>query len=284
MKKKTNIMMICFIVVFSFIGWIAYKVHISYNNLIVTEYDLYTKKLEQDVNIVMISDLHENEIGHNNKKLIEKIKNQSPDIILVVGDMVNRDSTDDKELTYLMKSLLDICDVYYSLGNTEKDYIESNISDIVGNLESLGVTVLDNEYRDVKINNTTIRIGGMYDYAFNVESMDKDTYEFLCNFENTDNYKIMMAHRPDSFIFGDASQIWDIDLILSGHTHGGQVILPFLGGLYAADQGFFPKYTKGIFDINRMKIIISSGLGSQREKLPRFNNRPEIVGISIFSK
>ena len=94
----------------------------------------------------------------------------------------------------------------------------------------------------------------------------------------------MMAHRPDSFIFGDASKEWDIDLVVSGHTHGGQVRIPFKGGLYVGDQGYFPIYDKGLFDLNKIKILITSGLGSGKEKIPRFNNIPEVVNLKITNK
>ena len=111
--------------------------------------------------------------------------------------------------------------------------------------------------------------------------MEEGVYDFLTDFQDTSNYKIMMAHRPDSFIFGNASQVWDIDLVVSGHNHGGQVVIPFVGGLYGGDQGWFPEYDKGLFDLNKIKILISSGLGSGKQKLPRFNNPPEIVNLHI---
>ena len=102
--------------------------------------------------------------------------------------------------------------------------------------------------------------------------------------QDTNNYKIMIAHRPDSFIFGDASEVWDIDLVVSGHTHGGQVRVPLMGGLYVGDQGYFPMYDKGLFDLNKIKILISSGLGSGKQKIPRFNNVPEVVNLKITNK
>ena len=266
----------------------VYEVYISYNKLMISNYTLNTKKINQEVNIVVISDLHENEFAKDNEELIRKIKNQSPDVILVVGDMVNKDSTDHKIVIDLMKELTKISRVFYSLGNTEITYMESNGMDILDNLKSVGVKVLDNSYEDIKIKDTVIRIGGTYEYAFGLKykTLDKDstawnTYEFLSDFEDTDNYKIMMAHRPDSFIFNYASEDWDIDLVVSGHTHGGQVVVPLLGGLYAPDQGWFPKYDKGSFDLDNMKMIITSGLGADKQKLPRFNNVPEIVNIKI---
>ena len=191
----------------------VYEVYISYNKLMISNYTLNTKKINQEVNIVVISDLHENEFAKDNEEFISKIKNQSPDVILVVGDMVNKDSADDKIVIDLMKELTKISPVFYSLGNTEITYMESNGTDILDNLKSVGVKVLDNSYEDIKIKDTVIRIGGTYEYAFGLKykTLDKDstawnTYEFLSDFEDTDNYKIMMAHRPDSFIFNYASE------------------------------------------------------------------------------
>lgn len=279
-----SLLIICFICI--------YEIYISYNSLEVNNYSITNSKISDSINVAIISDLHDNQLGENNKELIDKINSQSPDIILVIGDMVNSDSKNSKIVTNLMKELCKDSKVFFSLGNSDIDYIEAGTSDLIKELEDVGVTVFDKEYEDVEINGNTIRIGGMYSYAFGLNGnndVDKDTmeegvYDFLQDFQNTDNYKIMMAHRPDSFIFGNASEVWDIDLVVSGHTHGGQVVLPFLGGLYVGDQGWFPEYDKGLFDLNKIKILITSGLGSGYQKLPRFNNVPEVVNLKITNK
>lgn len=278
-----SLLIICFICI--------YEIYISYNSLEVNNYSITNSKINDSINVAIISDLHDNQLGENNKELIDKINSQSPDIILVIGDMVDSDSKNSKIAINLMKELCKDNKVFFSLGNSDIDYIEAGTSDLIKELEDVGVTVLDKAYEDVEINGNTIRIGGMYAYAFGLNdfnSVDKDTmeegvYDFLCDFQDTDNYKIMMAHRPDSFIFGNASEVWDIDLVVSGHTHGGQVVLPFLGGLYVGDQGFFPEYDKGLFDLNKIKILITSGLGAGKQKLPRFNNVPEIVNLKLHS-
>ena len=278
-RKWITVFLVCVL----FIGGICYYgVYISYNNLTENNYIIESKKIDKDINLIIISDLHDNELGENNINLVEKIKSKSPDMVLVVGDMVNDNSYNSNIVVDFLKQISLTIPVYYSLGNTEEDYIKANTSNLIEELKDINVTVLNNEYKDVKINNTTIRVGGMYDYAFEVE--DKKVYNFLCDFQDTENYKIMMAHRPDSFIFGDASEVWDIDLVVSGHTHGGQVRLPFMGGLYVGDQGYFPMYDKGLFDLNKIKILISSGLGSGKQKIPRFNNVPEVVNLKITNK
>ena len=285
--QKRIVLVLLFMMIICLI--VLYEVQISYNKVITTNYSIITNEINNSVNLAIISDLHDNQIGDNNKDLINQINSLSSDVILVVGDILNSDSKDSKIVTNLMKQLSKDNQVFYSLGNTDIDYIESGTSDLVKELENIGVTVLDNEYKDININGNNIRIGGMYAYAFGLNDnndVDKDTmeegvFDFLTDFQDTDNYKIMMAHRPDSFIFGNASQVWNIDLVVSGHNHGGQVVLPFIGGLYGGDQGWFPKYDKGIFDLNKIKILITSGLGSGKQKLPRFNNPPEIVNLYL---
>ena len=106
--------------------------------------------------------------------------------------------------------------------------------------------------------------------------------DFLMDYENTDAFKIMLSHRPDSFVFGQAADTWKIDLVVSGHVHGGQVRIPGKGGLYGGDQGWFPEYTDGIHHFKTVNhMIITRGLGSDKEKLPRFHNIPEIVVIRL---
>ena len=288
--KRKIIYLLLSLLIICFIG--IYEIHISYNSLEVNNYSITNSKINDSINVAIISDLHDNQLGENNKELIDKINSQSPDIILVIGDMVNSDSKNSEIVINLMKELCKDNKVFFSLGNSDIDYIEAGRSDLIKELEGVGVTVLDKTYEDIEVNSNTIRIGGMYAYAFGLNGnndVDKDNqedgvYDFLTDFQDTDNYKIMMAHRPDSFIFGNASEIWDIDLVVSGHTHGGQVRVPFKGGLYVGDQGYFPMYDKGLFDLNKIKILITSGLGSGNQKIPRFNNVPEVVNLKITSK
>ena len=280
-KGKKIVISIFLCLVLIFLGC-YYEIYISYNKLQTKTYELESENTQ--LKVVVISDLHENNLPN----LCEQIKEQSPDIILVVGDMINSTSSNSLKVTKLMKQLVKISPVYYSLGNHELEYIEKGTSDLVKDLKSTGVVVLDKDYVDININNSNIRIGGMYEYAFGnkgnlvkKENMDKEVYNFLCDFQDTKNYKIMLAHRQDSFIFGDASKVWNIDLVVSGHNHGGQVILPFLGGLYGGDQGWFPKYVDGMYKLNNINLFVTRGLGSNEKKLPRFNNRPEISIIDI---
>lgn len=288
-SKKKSIMLILLTIFIIGIVFCAYEIYISYKDLKVNNYSIKTNIISSNVNIklVVIGDLHDNEFGDNNQILINKIKNQNPDLILIAGDVLNNNSSNSNIVISLVEKLVKVAPVYYALGNHELDYIHNKDLHLVDKIEKAGATVLENKYKDIIIKGEKLRIGGMYSYAFgagnNVDksTMDSKVYNFLEDFQNTSNYKIMMSHRPDSFIFGNVSKVWDIDLVVSAHDHGGQVVIPFLGGLYGGDQGYFPKYVHGVYTKDKMKIAITSGLGSNPKKLPRFNNIPEIMIINI---
>lgn len=265
------------------------EVWCSIHWLIVRNYEYQSEKLGsgQEINVAVLSDLHDHEFGKENKKLVKKIKEQEPDLILLDGDILNEDSENADVPCALIRKLKDVAPVYFSLGNHEVSYMENGHTDLVGQLESAGAVVLDESYEDIEVNGVQLRLGGLYDYAFALDGNDdaKNTPEpvksFLEDYQNTDRLKFMMAHRPESFCFGNASSVWDVDLVISGHIHGGQVVLPILGGLYGGDQGWFPEYVHGMYQKDDMNIFVTSGLGSHHQLLPRFWNRPEIAMIQI---
>lgn len=286
-KLKIVLLTVLLLIVFVF-GWIGYEFWISYHHPQVTEYTFSTSKTESPVRILICSDLHDKQFGENNEELYSKIEEQNADAIFLLGDMINEDSENAHVALELVKRLSEKVPVYYALGNHELGYMKTH-GDLIGQLRDSGAVVLDKTYTDTEIGDQSVRIGGMYDYAFSNdykntldrEHMADGVYDFLTDFQSVDCLKLMLAHRPDSFIFRTASKDWDIDLVFSGHTHGGQVILPFVGGLWGGDQGWFPKYDFGMFEKDEMNILITCGLGSQKTKIPRFGNPPEIVVLKI---
>lgn len=265
------------------------SVGMSYHCLAVTNWSISAEKLSQPVTVVVLSDLHEHEFGRGNEKLVSLVAEQSPDLILMTGDFVNDISVDSDVAVDLTKKLSEIAPVYYAWGNHELAYMERTGEDLAVLLEEAGACVLDLEWQEVVVQDQCIRIGGMYDYAFALdntnstspETMEPAVYEFLTAFQDTEAFTLMMAHRPESFVLGEASKTWDIDLVVSGHDHGGQVILPVLGGLWAGDQGWFPDYVEGYHEKDKLKIFITRGLGSQQQKLPRCNNLPEVAVLKL---
>ena len=267
--------------------YILASLWISANYIVVREYTADTGKSDTGFRAVVVSDLHDRRFGGDNEKLAEKIREAEPDIIIMDGDMLNAQSQDASVPLELIGLLKDTAPIYYALGNHELSYMANGHSDLTEELESAGAAVLDKNYADIEINGTQVRLGGLYDYAFGLNGNNdalaapNDTLGFLQDFQHTDRLKIMLAHRPDSFIFGDASKVWDVDLVISGHNHGGQVVIPFLGGLYGGDQGWFPEYVHGMYQKDNILLFETSGLGSDKQKLPRFNNPPEIAVLTI---
>ena len=257
--------------------------------LIVRNYEYQSEKLEpgQVLNVAVLSDLHDHEFGDENAKLVKKVKEQEPNLILLVGDFLNEDSENTDVPCALIRQLEDVAPVYFSLGNHELSYMENGHTELIRQLEAAGAIVLDEAYEDIDINGMQLRLGGVYDYAFALDGNDdaKNTPEpvksFLEDYQNTDRLKLMMAHRPESFCFGNASSVWEVDLVISGHIHGGQVVLPVLGGLYGGDQEWFPEYVHGMYQKDNMDVFVTSGLGSYGQLLPRFHNRPEIAMVKI---
>ena len=286
MKRKIIYVLLLIALIF-----ISVNIWCSYNLLQVNTFTYQTEKVSEELHTVVIGDLHDHSFGAKQNKLVENIKKLKPDVIFMVGDFVNKDSKNANNTYQLVEQLAVISPVYFALGNHEIDFMkQQGNKEFVKKLTKLGAVVLEKDYVDITLKGNSLRIGGMYDYAFGhddyntVESASPEIKNFLNDFQNTDACKIMLSHRPDSFIFGDASSYWDIDLVINGHNHGGQVVIPFLGGLYGGDQGFFPTYVHGLYKKDKMHIFITSGLGAYKETLPRFNNIPEIAQLIITPK
>ena len=109
--------------------------------------------------------------------------------------------------------------------------------------------------------------------------MDPAVYGFLQDFQATDRCKILLCHRPDSFVFGEAARTWDVDLVISGHLHGGQAVLPLLGGVYGGDQGWFPRYVHGVYEKEGVTIAVKPALISS--VYARFRNPPEVMVLDL---
>lgn len=287
LKKSVRIAAMIFTI---FAILIAVEIIISYKCLTVTDYKIKSDKIKETTKIVLISDLHNSQFGSKNKRLVDKIQKQDPDLILMDGDMLNEDGKNAQTAVELISALKKTAPVYYALGNHEIAYRQRRDKNLYQKLQKAGAKVVEKEYEDIKVRSNKIRIGGLYEYAFAVDgagnmvkkSIPSKVRDFLMDYENTDAFKIMLSHRPDSFVFGQAADTWKIDLVVSGHVHGGQVRIPGKGGLYGGDQGWFPEYTDGIHHFKTVNhMIITRGLGSDKEKLPRFHNIPEIVVIRL---
>lgn len=237
-------------------------------------------KIENPVKIAFISDLHGNWYGKNQKTLIKAIDKQNPDLVLFGGDIFD-DKISYKESEETISILSKKYKCYYVSGNHE--YWSKDIENIFNIIKSYGVTILSGDVETIEINGQIINICGLDDpddYVYmsdgiSIEEQIKTVDEKV----NRDYYTILLSHRPEYY---DLYSRYGFDLVLSGHAHGGQWRIPLiLNGLYAPNQGLFPKYAGGVYDYEGGSMVVSRGLDRQGVKVPRIFNRPEIVFIEI---
>lgn len=258
----------------------------SQNVLTTTNYTVSMGMVNNPFRILLLSDLHDHTFGTSNSRLVNKVEEASPDLIVLDGDMLNEDSEKSDTVTTLIRGLIAIAPVYYSLGNHEIDYMKNGHEELISELEEAGAVVLNYEIEDITVNGNDLRLGGLYEYGFSTSMQTEEENEaavsYMEEYTDTDRYLIMCAHRPESFYPWGNNDSWGIDLQLSGHLHGGQVRIPFVGGLYAPLQGFFPQYDAGLYEIGDCNMIITRGLGTNKKLLPRFNNPPEIAIVDVI--
>lgn len=282
MKKIIKILVI---ILFILILACLASIWVSYNWLTVTHFTARSSKISETFRIVLVSDLHEHQFGRDNEKLAEKIREQSPDLIVIDGDMINDDSENADTAVEVVRALKETALVYYSFGNHEYSYMEAGHEDLTEELEAAGAVVLNYQSIDIDVKGNPVRLGGLYEYGFETGMQSEEENEravpYLEEYADTDRYLIMCAHRPESFYPWDMADQWGIDLVLSGHLHGGQVIIPGVGGLYNSLDGFFPKFDYGQYKLGDSDMVITRGLGSNPKMLPRFNNPPEIAVVEV---
>ena len=275
-KRKRNILIISISLVI-LVSVLIIDLYRSNNCLKVSTHSLDSEKVSSSVRVGVISDLHGKVFGEDNDVLFEKLKAQNPQIILVVGDMISNDQTADEDINALsvfLNTLCDIAPVYYSVGNHERfNPRYENIYEVIDSSEAV---LLSDEYTDLNVAGINIRLGGITYYRF----WDEESDVFLETFCNTENFKLLMCHHPEFYQWGIKN--YDIDLTVSGHTHGGMVKLPILGPLYAPEQGWFPEFGAGLYNEENGSIAVTTGLASSPSYLPRVFNRPEIMIIDLM--
>ena len=262
----------------------------SEHTLICTFYKMQTNKIQKSIRLVQITDLHNSIFGENNQDLLDLVTEQSPDLILITGDLLNSNESETDIATNLISGLGSTAPVYVSLGNHEVEYQQNYETDITQLYEDTGAVVLDRQYQDLEVNGQKVRLGGIYGYCLPekyLETNEANPEEcvFLSDFQNTDLYTILMCHMPVCWLLNDGLDEWDVDCVLAGHVHGGQIILPLIGGLYAPDMGWFPGKLQGLYSSGdgSSTMVLSTGLGNT-ESVPRFNNIPEVVTVDILPK
>lgn len=250
---------------------------------------VYTVKTEltDSIRIVHLSDLHSWEFGDGNQELVTMVTEQGPDLILMTGDMLDKSDEDAAVACALIKDLAEIAPVYYGYGNHEKAWERENGKSLAPELTAAGATVLDCAYLDLEVKGQPLRLGGYYGYyrrphmTLDDEAAIERENAFFGAFEDTDRYKILLNHIPTAWLDWGLMDDFPVDLVLTGHYHGGQIRLPLIGGLRAPYVGWFPEYTEGIYYGERATCILSTGLGSS-PNIPRVNNPPQIVVVDLI--
>ena len=231
--------------------------------------------------IAQISDLHNAEFGEKNARLLNILSEKKPDIIVITGDLVDARHTDVSIALSFAEDAVQIAPVSYVTGNHEASL--SQYGELKTGLESAGVTVLEDKAVQLERSGSFITLIGLSDPNFAIRSNIFNEVPAMISTKLNDltkdetNYTILLSHRPELF---DTYVSCGVDLVLSGHAHGGQFRLPLVGGLVAPNQGFFPKYDAGLYTEGRTNMIVSRGIGNSIIPL-RFNNRPEIVLVEL---
>ncbi len=277
MKKKI-IILSCIETVFLLLLYLYYENTV----LETTNCCIVSNKLPIEFNnfkIIQISDYHNEKSNRLNEDLVRKIKKGKPNIITITGDFIDSRKTNINIAIDLIEKIKEIAPIYYVTGNHEArlpDYEE-----LKRKLEDRNVIVLENETDIIEKEGSQINIIGITDPQVAHENTVDDSIIIDKELEKSNydksQFSILLSHRPEAFKTYVEN---NIDVVLSGHAHGGQIRIPFVGGVVAPNQGFFPKYTSGLFNEDNTNMIISRGIGNSIIPI-RINNRPELVIITL---
>lgn len=247
--------------------------------LMISPFTIQSSKLPEAFSgfrIAQISDLHNARFGPNNETLLSMLSDTRPDIIVITGDLVDSRRTDIDTGIAFGAEAAKIAPTYYVSGNHEARL--SDYPRLKSGLKNAGVTVLENEKTEIERQGQTITLLGIDDPSFYTDYLLGDSssvaeaiLETLMPGHST--YTILLSHRPELF---ESYEKLGIDLVFSGHAHGGQFRIPFIGGMVAPNQGLFPKYDGGLYEQDGTCMIVSRGIGNSIIPF-RINNRPEIV-------
>lgn len=277
MKKRKIIILVVILILIMVIWLIWGNLSVETSRFTVTSKDL--SKSFDKFSIAQISDLHNAEYGKNNEKLIDILKTESPNIIAITGDLIDSNHTNLEVALSFVQQAVKIAPCYYVTGNHEA-WLGLQYEELKTSLKNAGVIVLEDEAIELNYGDACIQLIGLNDPDFSERDsfLSESILETkLSQMNISDGFTILLSHRPEHF---NVYKNKNIDLVLSGHAHGGQFRLPFLGGVIAPDQGLFPKYDAGTYTENGTTMIVSRGVGNSIIPV-RINNRPEIVIIEL---
>ena len=223
-------------------------------------YTISSSKLPQSFDgyrIAHVSDLHNAEMSKDNEKLLTMLRDADPDMIAITGDLIDSRNTDIEVALQFVREAVKIAPCYYVTGNHEARVNE--YGELKAGMEDAGVTVLEDVRTEISMEGATITLIGVNDPSYQTDYLFGDS-ETVMNTKledlhaENDGFTIVLSHRPELF---DTYVDQNVDLVLSGHAHGGQFRLPFIGGLVAPNQGLFPEYDAGIYTEGNTNMLVS---------------------------
>lgn len=253
------------------------------NNIVTSKYSYTNEKIPssfENLKILQISDFHNAKFGKNQNSIIKKIEECEPDIIVITGDLIDRRRYDLERAMDLVKQIVNIAPVYYVSGNHEA--WSGHYDEVKKALLDENVKVLDNEEIEIEKGKDSITLIGVKDPDFLTSNyIDGTDYseleQYLDSVSKDNDFEILLSHRPELMWL---YKKYNIDLVFTGHVHGGQIRLPFVGGIIGPDQGLFPKYDAGRFVEGDTTMILSRGLGNSLFPFRIFNS-PELVLVEL---
>ena len=280
-KRKKMLWVILLLGIAVLVGWIAW----GNRTIGCTELQVRSAHLPEAFSgytIAQVSDLHNAEFSDGNQRLLDMLREAEPDMIAITGDLIDSRKTNIAVALAFAEEAVRIAPCYYVSGNHEARVPEYR--ELKAGLEAAGVTVLDDARVEIEISGKSITIIGVNDPSFLADYLTSDAAVMdrkLSELSSEDaSFTILLSHRPELF---DTYAAHEMDLVLTGHAHGGQFRLPLIGGLIAPNQGLFPKYDDGLYSEGNTNMIVSRGLGNSIIPF-RFNNRPEVVLIELKSQ
>ncbi len=247
-----------------------------YSGLTVAEYTVYSPKLTAGVKALLVTDLHSCRYVSDQAALLTAIDKIKPEVIFLAGDIVDDELPEGPAMEFL-RGIAEKYTCFYVSGNHE--VWGSDFEGLKKRIAALGIAVLEGNSQSITVNGQTLTICGVDDPAAG-RSRFANQLEKAAEAVNENTFTVLLSHRPELIAqYGE----YEFDLVVCGHAHGGQWRVPFLlpNGLLAPNQGFFPKYTNGLYTLEKTNMVVSRGLARESTRVPRIFNPPQLVIISM---
>lgn len=267
------------VVLIGLVVWVAW----GNTALELNTYTITSSRLPENFDgyrIAHISDLHNVQMGEDNGNILSMLRQADPDIIAITGDLIDSRNTSLEIALQFVGEAMKIAPCYYVTGNHEARVSEYDL--LKAGMVSAGVVILENDQAEINIDGDTITLIGVNDPSFQTDYLFGDS-DAVINAKLTElhtdgnGFTILLSHRPELFSIYAAH---DVDLVLSGHAHGGQFRIPFIGGVVAPNQGLFPEFDAGVYTDGNTNMLVSRGVGNSIIPF-RVNNRPEIILVEL---